>query len=198
MSRNFEIWFDTRKNCGSGWKTKQNMSQKRERADRCQLRTVQGYLRQHGPAAAINFDLDCCRSHKIVTTECDQECTSDHQLPKQEFLSNIWCWTKLHFQDLHTQEKKTRTNHFVLSGMKPKNDNITDQHSLIFHGERFMFSYFFFDSTHFSFFVISHFKSSTYCKSSINPPGGLFISKTFMGGVGGAYLIKQRRWYQFS
>jgi len=159
-------------------KTKQNMSQKRERADRCQLMTVQGYLRQHGPAAAINFDLDCCRSHKIVRTECDKECTSDHQLPKQEFLTNTWCWTKLHFQDLHTQEKKTRTNHFVLSGMKPKSDKITYQHSLIFHGERFMFS----------FFAISNFKSSTYCKSSINPPGGLFISKTFMGGGGGGLI----------
>ena len=50
-------------------KTKQNMSQKRERADHCQLRTVHGYLRQHGPAAAINFDLDCCRCLKIVRTE---------------------------------------------------------------------------------------------------------------------------------
>ena len=99
--------------------------------------------------------------------QSDQECTSDHQLPKQEFLTN------------------TRTNHFVLSGMKPKNDKITDQHSLIFDGERFMFSFFFFDSTHSSFFnVISNFKFSTYCKFSINPPGGLFISKTFMGGGG--------------
>ena len=131
--------------------------------------------------------------------QSDQECTSDHQLPKQEFLTNTWCWTKLHFQDLHTQEKNTRTNHFVLSGMKPKNDKITDQHSLIFDGERFMFSFFFFDSTHSSFFnVISNFKFSTYCKFSINPPGGLFISKTFMGGGGGAYFFKQRRWYQLS
>ena len=46
-----------------------------------------------------------------------------------------------------------------------------------------MFS-FVFDSTHFSFFVISNLKFSTYHKSSINPSGGLFISKTFMGGEG--------------
>lgn len=121
--------------------------------------------------------------------QSDQECTSDRQLPKQEFLTNTWCWTKLHFQDLHTQEKNTRTNHFVLSEMKPKNDKITDQHSLIFHGERFMFSFFFSTRLTLLFLISSQISNFQLTVNSQLIPGEAYLFQRHLWGWGGGGLI---------
>ena len=115
--------------------------------------------------------------------QSDQEC--DRQLPKQEFLTNTWCWTKLHFQDLHTQEKNTRTNHFVLSEMKPKNDKITDQHSLIFHGERFMFSFFFSTRLTLLFLISSQISNFQLTVNSQLIPGEAYLFQRHLWGWGG-------------
>lgn len=121
--------------------------------------------------------------------QSDQECTSDRQLPKQEFLTNTWCWTKLHFQDLHTQEKNTRTNHFVLSGMKPKNDKITDQHSLIFHGERFMFSFFLSTRLTLLFLMSSQISNFHLTVNSQLIPREAYLFQRHLWGGGGEGLI---------